>query len=467
MLARVAELNSVNATSSTGVMLRDSLDADARNIYVGLAGDGTLFLQYRSATGTNTVTANTVPAQVAPLWLKLQREQDLFTGSYSLDGENWMTIGTVTATLKANMYGGVATASGTAIVSSLAVDQFAIAVNGRVEAEDYSDAYGVQAETTQDVGGGENIGYIGIGDWMNYTLNITTGGIYSVDFRLAAPATGAQLNFSSDGELLGTLDIPHTGSFQSWATTQLENIEIPAGIQTFTIDALSSSWNINWFSLTYIGPLSGEIDPAVPTGLSASAGIAADRIDLQWGPVEGEYEYDVWRSATTNPAMAAVIATGCYNSCSDTNVSPGSSYTYWVAVLGQTNAAWFSAYDQGSTQGTSATWQMAHYPGGYPGDSADSDMDGYTSLEEFIANTDPTNSTSYFRITEQELSSQTNLIMQWDTAIGRHYSVEWTPSLSNDFIFLSGLSYPAHSYTNEIVPADQSGFFRVEVETMP
>jgi pimeloyl-ACP methyl ester carboxylesterase len=45
-------------------------------------------------------------------------------------------------------------------------------IPGKVEAEGYSSANGIQTENTADAGGGQNVGYIDNGDWMEYSVNV-------------------------------------------------------------------------------------------------------------------------------------------------------------------------------------------------------------------------------------------------------------------------------------------------------
>src|SRR5690606_22557285 len=55
----------------------------------------------------------------------------------------------------------------------------------RIEAEDYHEMSGIQLEATQDVGGGQNVGWIEADDWMSYHINFPEAGEYKVRFRVA------------------------------------------------------------------------------------------------------------------------------------------------------------------------------------------------------------------------------------------------------------------------------------------
>ena len=78
---------------------------------------------------------------------------------------------------------------------------------------------GVVRETTTDVGGGQSVGYIDPGDWMEYSYSAPSTGSYTVNLRLASPASGGQLQIqNSSGQVLATVNVPNTGGWQSWQT---------------------------------------------------------------------------------------------------------------------------------------------------------------------------------------------------------------------------------------------------------
>jgi endoglucanase len=78
---------------------------------------------------------------------------------------------------------------------------------------------GVQTEGTADAGGGLNVGWIDPNDWMDYSINVTAAGTYTVNFRVAATVANAQFQLKkSDGTVLATVNVPNTWGFQNWQT---------------------------------------------------------------------------------------------------------------------------------------------------------------------------------------------------------------------------------------------------------
>jgi beta-glucanase (GH16 family) len=121
-----------------------------------------------------------------------------------------------------------------------------------VEAETYGSSAGVQLETTTDAGGGQNVGYIDTGDWMAYNnITIPTTGTYKVEYRVASLGGGGRLSLdvNAGANVLGYLDIPSTGGWQTW-TTVSHTVTINAGTYNFGIYAQTGGFNLNWFRIT-------------------------------------------------------------------------------------------------------------------------------------------------------------------------------------------------------------------------
>jgi hypothetical protein len=55
----------------------------------------------------------------------------------------------------------------------------------------------------------------------------------------------------------------------------------------------------------------------------------------------------------------------------------------------------------------------------------DPDGDGFTSLQEYLAGTDPTNSASAFRITSV-VSTVNDVLITWMTGLGKTNALQWT-----------------------------------------
>ncbi|GEM_PF-146773 len=114
-----------------------------------------------------------------------------------------------------------------------------------VEAENYIDMSGVATEPCGDVGGGENVGYIDTGDWMDYTITIAAEGTYAVDYRVNGWNEGAQIELMKDGNVLATTG---TNTGNVWATVTSEPFHLTAGTYTIRINISGGGFNLNWMN---------------------------------------------------------------------------------------------------------------------------------------------------------------------------------------------------------------------------
>ncbi len=111
--ARIASLTVTTRNPKVGVMLRESLDASSKSAAVLLSTtDGTRFFA-RSATGGSTNISSTNSTKAAPLWVKVVRSGNTFSGYMSSDGIAWTQLGSnVTISMSSQIYAGLADTAG-------------------------------------------------------------------------------------------------------------------------------------------------------------------------------------------------------------------------------------------------------------------------------------------------------------------------------------------------------------------
>lgn len=134
----------------------------------------------------------------------------------------------------------------------------------KVEAESYHVMSGVQTETTTDVGGGLNVGWLDPGDWMAYTITAPVAGTYTLQFRVASLNGGGQIRLeqNSGTKVIGSVAVPGTGGWQNW-TTISTSVYLPAGQQDVAIAVPVGGYNINWW--TFAPATAARLAPAAPT----------------------------------------------------------------------------------------------------------------------------------------------------------------------------------------------------------
>ena len=95
----------------------------------------------------------------------------------------------------------------------------------------------------------------------------------------------------------------------------------------------------------------------------------------------------------------------------------------------------------------------------------DSDGDGQSDYDEYVAGMDPTDAACCFAIYDASIPTNGQFVVYWDSVSGRVYSVQWSAALTNDFTSMAtNLVYPQGSYTDTVHHAEESGFYKVEVE---
>ncbi|MBK8185307.1 MAG: PKD domain-containing protein [Candidatus Competibacteraceae bacterium] len=116
IVARVSGLTNTNAWAKSGVMIRESLDSNARHAMVALTPSYGVAFQRRAVTaGLSAHTAGTVAAK-APYWVKLVRSGNVFTAYQSANGTTWTKVGSATINMITNVYVGLALTSHNATV---------------------------------------------------------------------------------------------------------------------------------------------------------------------------------------------------------------------------------------------------------------------------------------------------------------------------------------------------------------
>ena len=135
---------------------------------------------------------------------------------------------------------------------------------------------GVDIETSSDAGGGNNVGWLAPGEWLQFTVNVATAGAYDVTFRVASQTTGGTLHLiSGTTNLSGTVNVPGTGGWQTWTSVTATGVALSAGTQSLKLSFDSGSFNVNSMSFapaSASAPAPGGGNPSSSTGDSGGGG---------------------------------------------------------------------------------------------------------------------------------------------------------------------------------------------------
>ncbi|MFC4590023.1 ThuA domain-containing protein [Sphaerisporangium corydalis] len=103
-----------------------------------------------------------------------------------------------------------------------------------VEAESYTTASGASPFDKPGAHGGRTLGFIDPGDWSSYAGTDLTG-VTALRARVVSGGAGGAIQVrtgSATGTVLGTVNVPNTGSWETYADVQGSLTGVPTGAQT-------------------------------------------------------------------------------------------------------------------------------------------------------------------------------------------------------------------------------------------
>ncbi|MDD4970350.1 MAG: carbohydrate-binding protein [Paludibacter sp.] len=163
-----------------------------------------------------------------------------------------------------------------------------IPMPGKIEAENFNFKSGMQAETTTDIGGGQNLSNIADGNWTEYAIenNISNTG-YLISFRVASPNTGGFINFYVDDKSAGNVSVPNTGDWQVFQSVA-RYISIAPGKHYLKVVATKAGFNFNYMDIqekqTGIKKISDENLSIYPNPVSNE--MIINSADFQYSKIE-------------------------------------------------------------------------------------------------------------------------------------------------------------------------------------
>jgi regulation of enolase protein 1 (concanavalin A-like superfamily) len=104
--ARVTGVGNTNPWAKAGVMIRETLTAGSKHAHMIVSRSSGVEFLWRSSTGGTS--SQSLAAGATPLWVRVVRSGNTFTGYKSTDGVTWTTVGTATVTMTTSVYIGLA-----------------------------------------------------------------------------------------------------------------------------------------------------------------------------------------------------------------------------------------------------------------------------------------------------------------------------------------------------------------------
>lgn len=218
---------------------------------------------------------------------------------------------------------------------------------GRVEAEDYdvTAGYPAYSDTTPaneggayrqdavdiEVGGTNfNVGWIRPTEFLTYSVDVPSGaaGTYTIGFRMSNPSGTKSFNLYVDGILIGAVNLPATGSFNTWTTVTSPSFQMTEGRHVIKVDFVTtSSINFDYMQIQGGAPVTttttvvtttttaqpttdGATFTAAPIPVKKGAAIkftvtpaTGKTIKSAWWTFDKAGHYNTWNSRTINPTF--------------------------------------------------------------------------------------------------------------------------------------------------------------------
>lgn len=290
---------------------------------------------------------------------------DPSTGSIQYSGPFTLTTSTsIKAMAAASGYSDSAIASADFTVTASGQQAFggaAWSVPGTIEAEDYDiggEGVAYHDETTGNSGGqyrtddvdiwmsggtGANYytGANSTNEWLAYTINVETSGMYDLDLQVATPNDGRLMHIEVDGiDITGQIDVPNTGSWNQWQTV-MTTVNLDQGEHVMRAVFDLGGLNFDWMDIYPVGfaqtaaaptitPAGGTFNNSVIVTLNTTTAGATIYYTLDGStPDSSSAQYTAPLTLTSSTTINAFASAAGYND------SPTASATFTESASDQ------------------------------------------------------------------------------------------------------------------------------------
>ncbi len=138
----------------------------------------------------------------------------------------------------------------------------------------------VDIEECTDTGGGYNIGWTAAGEWLEYSVDVKTAGVYDLALRVACNGTGRTVSVAMDDAVIANnIAIPNTTGWQTWQTVIVKDINLTPGKKIMRVTIGATDYvNLNYVTFTLSKELKQE--PFKGSAFQIPGRIEAEEYDL-------------------------------------------------------------------------------------------------------------------------------------------------------------------------------------------
>ncbi|WP_422359620.1 carbohydrate-binding protein [Reichenbachiella sp.] len=151
-----------------------------------------------------------------------------------------------------------------------------------IEAENFGSTGGTYNDGFVPFGAnnaGTKINYVNAGDWTEYAINVSSAGLYDLQYMISTPMTNAQVTLQVNGTSVATDNVPNNGQWDDYTSlNSATQVNLPAGAVTIRVLASGSNawqWNLDKITLSESSstpPPSNEVSLTIQAEDFASTG---------------------------------------------------------------------------------------------------------------------------------------------------------------------------------------------------
>jgi endoglucanase len=91
------------------------------------------------------------------------------------------------------------------------------------------------------------VDHIESGEWLQYTIQVKTAGVYSISLKVASGIDDAKLSINVNGtDQAKEVAIPKTEGLKTWKTIAVKDIRLKAGSNKVRVYANKGGYNLHW-----------------------------------------------------------------------------------------------------------------------------------------------------------------------------------------------------------------------------
>jgi beta-glucanase (GH16 family) len=174
----------------------------------------------------------------------------------------------------------------------------AVAVPGIIQTENYDlggpgvayfdlsdgNAFGHYRSDNVDIeagsGGGQHVGWVQAGEWIEYSIDVSSSGDYDISSLVASNNSGGGLHFEVDGQVSETTNFSGTGGWQNWINSEKSTLALSAGQHVLRMVIDWGEFNVDSLNVSLGGNEESEQEPYSGTAATIPGTIQAENYDL-------------------------------------------------------------------------------------------------------------------------------------------------------------------------------------------